>query len=100
MVDLQASLENWFSQDDFLTQLAIPFSATAGSQEWLDNASALKQSILNGTYSIRLEVRTSAELEGAMGAYSATGTTGNSTIYRFSRTLGRREIGMVRKDIL
>jgi VCBS repeat-containing protein len=74
-------LRGWFTQDDFLTQAAIPFGATAGSSSWTDKASALKQSILNDSYSIRLEVRSSTELEGALGAYSPIGTTGQSTIY-------------------
>ncbi len=48
-------LINWFSQKDFLTQAAIPFSATAGSNTWTSNALALRESILNRNYSIHLE---------------------------------------------
>ena len=78
---LSQHLATWFSQEDFLTQAAIPFSATAGSSTWTDNALALQESILNDTYSIRLEVRSASEMEGALGAYSSTGTTNEPTIY-------------------
>ncbi|NBD33823.1 MAG: hypothetical protein GVY17_12885, partial [Cyanobacteria bacterium] len=78
---LSQQLINWFSQEDFLTQAAIPFSATAGSSTWIDNALALQNSILTGTYSINLEVLSASEMEGALGAYSPTGTTNEPTIY-------------------
>ena len=74
-------LVNWFTQEDFLIQAAIPFSATSGSSEWNDNALALKESILNNNYSIRLEVRTASEMKGALGAYSSSGTSDKATIY-------------------
>lgn len=78
---VQQQLTAWFNQGDYLTQLAIPFSATAGSDVWNVNAQNLQQSVLNGTYGIRLEIRSGSELGGAFGAYSATGTTGTPTIY-------------------
>ncbi|BFM40186.1 Ig-like domain-containing protein [Synechocystis sp. LKSZ1] len=78
---VQERLTDWFGQEDYLTQLAIPFSATASSESWTANAEALRQLILGGDYSIRLEVRSGEELEGAFGAYSATGTTNQPTIY-------------------
>ena len=74
-------LTEWFAQEGYLDQLAIPFSATAGTESWTTNAQALRQSILGGNYSIRLEIRSNAELNGALGAYSATGTTQERTIY-------------------
>ncbi|WP_338430540.1 Ig-like domain-containing protein [Synechococcus elongatus IITB3] len=78
---VQEQLSTWFNQEDYLTQLAIPFSATAGTESWIANAEVLRQSILDGHYSIRLEVRSGADLNGALGAYSATGTTGQPTVY-------------------
>ncbi|UAJ73308.1 Ig-like domain-containing protein [Synechocystis sp. PCC 7339] len=78
---VQEQLSDFFAQSDYLTQLAIPFSATAGTAGWTGNAESLRSSILDGNYQIRLEVRSSAELQGALGAYSATGTTGTPTIY-------------------
>ncbi|WP_429614826.1 Ig-like domain-containing protein [Synechococcus elongatus] len=78
---VQEQLSTWFNQEDYLTQLAIPFSATAGTESWIANAEVLRQSILDGSYSIRLEVRSGADLNGALGAYSATDTTGQPTVY-------------------
>ena len=78
---VQQQLTSWFGQGDYLTQAANIFSATAGSEAWNVNAQSLQQSVLNGTYNIRLEVRSGSELGGAFGAYSATGTTGTPTIY-------------------
>ncbi|MGG6242578.1 VCBS domain-containing protein [Nodosilinea sp. AN01ver1] len=74
-------LTEWFQQDDFLAQAAIPFGATKDSNSWVSNALDLKQQVLDGDYSARLEVRSSTELQGALGAYSATGTTGQPTVY-------------------
>ncbi|MBE9204852.1 DUF4347 domain-containing protein, partial [Synechocystis salina LEGE 06099] len=78
---VQEQLSGFFAQSDYLTQLAIPFSATAGTAAWTGNAESLRSSILNGSYRIRLEVRSGAELQGALGAYSTTGTTDTPTIY-------------------
>ncbi|BAQ66780.1 cadherin-like domain-containing protein [Geminocystis sp. NIES-3709] len=78
---IQDQLLNWFSKEDYLISLAIPFSANLSTTTWTENAQTLQQSILNGSYNIRLEIRSSSELEGALGAYSATGTTGQRTIY-------------------
>ncbi|WP_259732362.1 DUF4347 domain-containing protein, partial [Synechocystis sp. CS-94] len=77
---VQEQLSSFFAQSDYLTQLAIPFSATAGDG-WMGNAESLRSTILDGNYQIRLEVRSGAELQGALGAYSAAGTTGTPTIY-------------------
>ncbi|MBD2654614.1 DUF4347 domain-containing protein, partial [Synechocystis sp. FACHB-383] len=78
---VQEQLSGFFAQSDYLTQLAIPFSATAGTAGWTGNVESLRSSILDGSYQIRLEVRSGTELQGALGAYSATGTTGTPTIY-------------------
>lgn len=37
--------------------------------------------MLDGNYSTRLEIRSGTELKGALGAYSATGTTGQPIVY-------------------
>ncbi len=71
----------WFSQDDYLAQLAISFSASTESAFWMAQATALQSAILQGDYQIQLELRSSQEMNGAMGAYSAIGTTGQPTIY-------------------
>jgi hypothetical protein len=77
----QKTLTQWFQKDDVLSQLAIPFSANANTPEWTANATALRDSIVNGTYNIHLEVRSSAELNGLLGAYSDGGTTNQPTLY-------------------
>ncbi len=78
---LQERLTTWFQKQDAISQLAIPFGATAASFEWTFNAQALKQSILGGSYSIRIEVDGSIEMQSALGAYSFVGTTNQATIY-------------------
>ncbi len=78
---VQDRLIDWFARDDYLAQAAIPFSATAGSAAWLDNAAALRHDVLDGRYGIRLEVRSGAELAGAWGAYSPSGTDSHPTVY-------------------
>lgn len=78
---IRDQLLNWFGKEDYLTSLAIPFSANVDTTKWTENAETLQQSILNGSYNIRLEIRSNNELGGALGAYSATGTTGKPTIY-------------------
>ncbi|OGT93584.1 MAG: hypothetical protein A2286_12750 [Gammaproteobacteria bacterium RIFOXYA12_FULL_61_12] len=78
---VQESLTQWAGSGDFPALAAIPFSANAGAPEWTANAQALQQSILDGDYSIRLEVLSSTQIQGALGAYSATGTAGQPTIY-------------------
>ncbi len=74
-------LVDWFQQDDFLAQAAVPFGATLDSSSWASNALDLKQHVLDGNYSTRLEIRSGTELNGALGAYSAIGTTGQPTVY-------------------
>ncbi len=78
---VRETLLNFFAQDDFLTKLAIPFSATADGSSWTDNALFLQEAILNGTYSIKVEILDNSELAGVAGAYSAIGTTNQPTIY-------------------
>ncbi|MFQ4137985.1 VCBS domain-containing protein [Nodosilinea sp. PGN35] len=78
---LRDRLTDWFQQENFLSQAAIPFGATIESSSWTANALDLRQRVLDGNYSTRLETRSAAELKGALGAYSATGTTGQPTVY-------------------
>lgn len=77
----QQKLVEWVGSDAFRTQAAEIFSADAGSAEWNAQLDALRNEILNGSYSIRVEARSNAELQGLYAAYSATGSTGQPTIY-------------------
>lgn len=74
-------LLEWFQKEDYLSQLAIPFSANADTDQWTSRAQELRQSILDGSYSIQLEMRTSSELNGVLGAFSSSGSTNRPTIY-------------------
>lgn len=65
----QDTLKQWFQKDDVLAQLAVPFSANANTPEWAANALALRDSILEGSYHVRLEVRSGAEMNGLLGAF-------------------------------
>jgi len=51
------------------------------SAEWQRAADALLASLHNGEISVRVELRTSAELQGAMGAFAAQGADGKPVIY-------------------
>ena len=77
----QQKLAEWVNSDAFRTQAAEIFSADAGSAEWNAQLDSLRSEILNGSYAIRLEVRSNDEMNGTRGAYSAAGTTGQPTIY-------------------
>lgn len=72
----QQKLAEWLDRDDFRQQAAQIFSADAGSAEWNARLDSLRNEILNGSYSIRTEVRSSEALKEVLGAWSATGTTG------------------------
>ncbi len=61
---VQNRLSEWFQRQDYLTQVAIPFNANSASSEWVGNALNLQDSIVDGRYSIHLEVRSNAELNG------------------------------------
>lgn len=77
----QQKLVEWVGSDAFRAQAAEIFSADAGSAEWEAQLDALRNDVLNGSYSIRVETRSNAELQGLYAAYSATGSTGQPTIY-------------------
>jgi hypothetical protein len=51
------------------------------SAEWLKTADSFLAAVRNGETTVRVELRSSAELQGAKGAFSANGTTGEYTIY-------------------
>ena len=51
------------------------------SAQWLAAFDQLMASTRNGDFSVRVELRTSAELQGALGAYSDQGTMGQATVY-------------------
>ncbi|MBU4112795.1 MAG: VCBS domain-containing protein, partial [Gammaproteobacteria bacterium] len=51
------------------------------SAEWQQAADSFLTAMQNGEVSVRVELRSNAELQGAKGAFSATGTTGQHTIY-------------------
>ncbi len=97
---VQDTLTQWFQKDDALSQLAMPFSATAGTGNWTDNALALQKSILDGSYSIRVEVLNNTDMQGTLGAYSAIGTSGEATIYLNADWLANASVDSVKNVLL
>ena len=79
--EVTSLLEHWVTSDNFLTAATVAFGSASDSDSWANTLLDLKQSILNGDFSIRLELRSNVELQSALGAYSAIGTTAEPTIY-------------------
>ena len=51
------------------------------SDEWLQTQETLRQEILDWQYNVQIELLDNTTLQGAKGAFSATGTNGQATIY-------------------
>ncbi len=51
------------------------------SQEWLDAAGALRQDILDGRYTVQVQVVSSDAIGGVFGAFAANGPDGQPTIF-------------------
>ena len=81
LFSIDSRLSNWFGREDYLTQAATVFEATAGTKRWERKALKLQDKVLSGDYGVRLEVRSGAELGGALGAFSPRDTTKEPTIY-------------------
>lgn len=75
----QQKLVEWVGSDAFRTQAAEIFSADAGSAEWNAQLDSLRSEIINASYGIRTEVRSNAEMQGLLGAFSAS--NGEPTLY-------------------
>ena len=96
----QDKLQTWVNSADFEAQAAQIFSADAGSAEWSAQLDALRTDILDGSYSIRTEVRSNAELMQVLGAYSTTGTTGERVIYLNAEWLAKSDAATVATVLL
>ena len=70
-------------QPDATQQLFSIFSGgqSAPSAEWLRAAQELIAKVGNGEYSVQVELRSSLELRGALGAFAAQGENGTPVIY-------------------
>lgn len=94
----QQKLVEWVGSDAFRTQAAEIFSADAGSAEWNAQLDALRNEILNGGYSIRTEVRSNADLQGLLGAFSASG--GEPTLYLNAAYLDKANASQVAQVLI
>ncbi len=94
----QQKLVEWVGSDAFSTQAAEIFSADAGSAEWNAQLDALRSDILNGSYSIRTEVRSNAEMQGLLGAFSASG--GEPTLYLNAAYLDKANASQVAQVLI
>lgn len=74
---------DFLAQPDAKEQLFAMFNGgqSAPTAEWQAAVDQLLAELQTGDDAVRVELRTSAELQGAKGAFSATGTTGQYTIY-------------------
>jgi VCBS repeat-containing protein len=93
-------LNQWFESSDYLVQAQLIFSADAGSSSWQNNALSLRQDVISGDYTIRVEVRSDNELDGLQGAYSPEGTAGEATIYLNQNWLSSATIEAVEAVLL
>lgn len=58
------------------------------SSQWLEAAENLQAAVLAGEYQVHLEILSNTELQGAMAAFSASGTEGTAVIYLNADWLG------------
>ena len=96
----QQKLVDWLNSDDFRAQAAEIFNADAGSADWNAQLDALRSEILNGSYGIRTEVRSNEELMQVLGAWTASGTTGERTIYLNAEWLAKSDAATVATVLL
>ena len=74
---------DYLAKPDAQAQLFALFNGgqSAPSAAWQAAFDQLMADLKTGSDAVRVELRSSAELQGAKGAFSATGTTGQYTIY-------------------
>lgn len=79
----EAMVANFLQRPDAAQQMFVMFSGgqMVPSVAWQEAANKLIADVQNGSLSVQVELRTNAELQGAKGAFSSTGTTGQATIY-------------------
>ncbi len=97
---VQDKLQTWVNSADFANQAAQIFSADAGSADWNAQLDALRTDIINASYSIRTEVRSNEELMQVLGAWTASGTTGERTIYLNAAFLEKASAAQVQQVLL
>ena len=79
----EAMVANFLQRPDATQQMFTLFNGgqAAPSAVWQEAANSLIAGVQSGSVSVRVELRTNAELQGAKGAFSSDGTTGQATIY-------------------
>jgi len=99
--DAQVLINAYLSQPDARTNLFAIFNGgqTTPSAQWNAAFDQLIANLQTGSDAVRVELRTSAELQGAKGAFAVAGTTGEYTIYLNSDWLaGNADAGVGAAD--
>ena len=84
----QQAIAAWMQQGDAVQKLATLFGGTASPSVALGRAQALVDAFQQGQVHVRMELRSSAELNGAWGAFAAQGPDGQPVIYLNADWLG------------
>ncbi|EKE16915.1 MAG: hypothetical protein ACD_10C00723G0001, partial [uncultured bacterium] len=95
--DAEKLVADYLSQPDAQDKLFALFNGgrNAPSDQWQSAFKQLLADLQTGGDAVRVELRSGVELQGAKGAFSTTGTTGQYTIYLNSDWLaGNPEAGI------
>ena len=81
--EAQRIVADYLQRPDATQQLFALFNGgqTTPSAQWQQAANDLLAQVRDNTLSVRVEMRSSAELQGALGAFAANGTDGQPVIY-------------------
>ena len=91
LTQAQASIQAWFADQGHDAQALFQIfngQQAAPSTDWLAAANTLRQDIAAGRYSVKVELRSNTELQGALGAFAAHGADGTPIIYMNKDWLG------------
>ncbi len=81
--EAQRLVTTFLTQPDARAQLFALFNGgqSTATPEWQAAFDQLMASLTSGDGAVKVELRTSAELQGAKGAFTSSGTDGKATIY-------------------
>ena len=81
--DAEKLIADYLSQPEAKDQLFALFNGglSSPSAQWQSTFDQLLTDLRSGDDAVRIELRSGAELQGAKGAFSTSGTTGQHTIY-------------------
>jgi len=87
----QRAIAAWMRQPDVLQNLSALYAGDEPSEAWLASAQSILNQFHNGELQVRVELRSSAELIGAKGAYAARSPQGDPVIYLNADWLAARD---------